>query len=422
MLCPADPSGGIFDLAALAERSLLVTEVDGSDTRYSMLTTVRAVAERWLEEAEPQARYAGGTPSTCVRSCAASTIACGHRGKRTPAAGWQDSSTRPGRPSWAQHDDPRVGIGDQRGAVSRLVFEPVARTRRVEPRPARPSRRHDAGPPAVPSWCRPGPRPTAVISAWPANRHGRRRGRHGAAAAIALELLADVALYEGDWRPQRVPQTSFGGSATNSVMRHVGVRRVGAAPRPHVRRRSSAGAGGPPRRSARGPRTERCRVARLRPWRCIERGGDPGAADECARRSTSAPRSAIGTSCPWPARRSLPSTPAPVTSDWRSTRYADASPDFRRHGNDTHAVTAMRNLVHCSRRSATTAGPGDCRRDVERTTRVSYGAEAEVIADVVERIERRVGLSRFATWWEDGRASTSTARPARPRAGRPHRH
>lgn len=40
----------IYDLAALAERSLLVADVDGSATRYRMLATVRAVAARWLEE------------------------------------------------------------------------------------------------------------------------------------------------------------------------------------------------------------------------------------------------------------------------------------------------------------------------------------------------------------------------------------
>ncbi|MEY2581467.1 MAG: hypothetical protein QOE09_1316, partial [Ilumatobacteraceae bacterium] len=40
----------VFDLASLAERSLLSAEVDGPATRYRMLSTVRAVAARWLEE------------------------------------------------------------------------------------------------------------------------------------------------------------------------------------------------------------------------------------------------------------------------------------------------------------------------------------------------------------------------------------
>jgi hypothetical protein len=46
----ADRAGVIFDLAALAERSLLVADVGESATRYRMLATVRSVAGRWLEE------------------------------------------------------------------------------------------------------------------------------------------------------------------------------------------------------------------------------------------------------------------------------------------------------------------------------------------------------------------------------------
>src|SRR6185295_7003285 len=45
-----DTAAVIFDLASLAERSLLVAEVDGPTTRYRMLATVRGVAGRWLDE------------------------------------------------------------------------------------------------------------------------------------------------------------------------------------------------------------------------------------------------------------------------------------------------------------------------------------------------------------------------------------
>ncbi len=50
VVAPDDPTGARFDLASLAERSLLVADVDGAGSRYDMLTTMRAVAERWLEE------------------------------------------------------------------------------------------------------------------------------------------------------------------------------------------------------------------------------------------------------------------------------------------------------------------------------------------------------------------------------------
>jgi predicted ATPase len=46
----ADVVSVSFDLAALVERSLLVQDDDGSTTWYRMLATVRSVAARWLEE------------------------------------------------------------------------------------------------------------------------------------------------------------------------------------------------------------------------------------------------------------------------------------------------------------------------------------------------------------------------------------
>ena len=47
---PMEPSAAPFHLAALADRSLLAADVGHASTRYSMLSTVRAVAERWLDE------------------------------------------------------------------------------------------------------------------------------------------------------------------------------------------------------------------------------------------------------------------------------------------------------------------------------------------------------------------------------------
>lgn len=52
VLAPDDPRGALFELGALAERSLLVAHVDGPETSYSMLTTVRAVASKWLDETD----------------------------------------------------------------------------------------------------------------------------------------------------------------------------------------------------------------------------------------------------------------------------------------------------------------------------------------------------------------------------------
>lgn len=49
VLAPDRPAAAVFDLASLAEQSLLAVEPDPDATRYRMLTTVRTVAAAWSE-------------------------------------------------------------------------------------------------------------------------------------------------------------------------------------------------------------------------------------------------------------------------------------------------------------------------------------------------------------------------------------
>jgi hypothetical protein len=78
---------------------------------------------------------------------------------------------------------------------------------------------------------------------------------------------------------------------------------------------------------------------------------------------------------------------------------------YVRHGNFTHAVTAMRHLVGLlarvgdDRAAALLAGAIS-----KESLRVSYGLEAEQIAAVVAGIERRVGNEQFTAWFGEGQA------------------
>ncbi len=83
--------------------------------------------------------------------------------------------------------------------------------------------------------------------------------------------------------------------------------------------------------------------------------------------------------------------------------YADCLHGYLRHGNLVHALTALREIVEPLGDSGDTmtavqlaaATFGDARR-------VSYGAQAERLPAVVERLRNSVGDDRFEQWWASG--------------------
>jgi predicted ATPase len=83
--------------------------------------------------------------------------------------------------------------------------------------------------------------------------------------------------------------------------------------------------------------------------------------------------------------------------------FAACLADYLRHGNHTHAVTALRNLVEPLHDGGETeaavmvaaAASSDARRG-------SYGAEAERLPAVVARMREAVDEDRFGQWWADG--------------------
>jgi tetratricopeptide (TPR) repeat protein len=85
--------------------------------------------------------------------------------------------------------------------------------------------------------------------------------------------------------------------------------------------------------------------------------------------------------------------------------YADCLHGYLRHGNLVHALTAVREVVEpladsgetvaAVQLAAATFGDGH---------RVSYGPQAERLPAVVERLRRSVGDDSFEAWWSTGAA------------------
>ena len=409
VLVPDAPDSAVFDLAGLAERSLLTAERAGTETRYSMFTTVRTVAEHWLDESGSADR---------VRRRHAEHVAEVLRDiddrLRTPqepeGRRRLDEFVAEVRAAhrWAQHNDPQLASTMSgaliHAAYSSLWLEPAEWSRALLTR--------DPDPAGVGF-----PGATLMVAAAAAHRgdltFARERAETVAAVtegrerAIATELLADVALYEGDLE----------GAARAAVeLRRLGDQ-LGDAHAVAFGAVDAALArvyGG----DARGAldQLDRLDLGDLgdlaptdRAWLSFVRGdalsalGDPGAAnaflDAIGLGESVGNRFVISVS-----RTSLATEHARAGElGLAFDAFNDSLQDYLRHGNFTHAVTAMRNLI------GLLARVGDDRAAVllagamaDARLRVSYGAEAEQIADVLDGVERRVGSNQFATWFAEG--------------------
>ena len=408
ILTPADPSSVIVNLASLAERSLLVADLGRSHTRYAMLTTVRAVAGRWLADdgLADSVRRRHAEHITAVVSVVDDQL-------RTPQEvdGRQrlDGLVNEVRVAhrWAREHDPELAA-----RLSGALFHAAYRSVWNEPA----------------EWSR------ALLGAATDRDHGQLLGavvmtaaaaahrgdltfaREQASAvaaasagrlrAITVEVLADVALYEGDLA-----------GATRAGME---LRRLGAELGDlHATTFGTVDValalvfGGDP--SGALDELARADVEDLAPtdlaWLAYSRGAalstrrEPDAAAEfleaIALGETVGNRFVISV-----ARMDLAVEHARA-GDFRAAidASADALRDYLRHGNSIHAVTAMRNLVGMFEalgddRGATLLGGAMSRRDL----RASFGAEADQISEVLERVERRVGVGCFTDWFEQGRA------------------
>ena len=398
----------IFELAALAERSLLVADVAGSTTQYRMLTTVRAVAARWLDDSgtadEVRRRHAEHFTTAAVMI---------DRQIRTPAEadGRQrlDAIAAEVRAAhcWAREYRPQLAA-EMSGALHLAAYSTFWNE------PAEWSRVLLAQQPDVYTGTLLGAR--IVVAGADANRSqlvaaqvaatGLSTALDPRVRAAAWEILADVAIYDGHLSEV---------AAITAELRRLGEKLED----PHA----VAMAGVDEAlalafdNDADGALVvlSRLDLETLSPsdraWVIYARGealstvGDPTA--------TSAYSEAIemaqGIGNPFVAsvaRASLAAEHARAgdMSD-AFDEYAICLQEYARHGNYVHAVTTLRNLIEIlvavgDDHGATIlagATSGD-------HLRPSYGVETTRLSMLLAAVEQRVGAANFAIWTGDGLA------------------
>jgi predicted ATPase/DNA-binding winged helix-turn-helix (wHTH) protein len=83
--------------------------------------------------------------------------------------------------------------------------------------------------------------------------------------------------------------------------------------------------------------------------------------------------------------------------------YADCLHGYLRHGNLVHALTALREIVEPLSDSGDTMNAVQlAAATVGEARRVSYGAQAERLPTVIERLRNSVDVDRFDQWWATG--------------------
>ena len=223
VLAPDDPPAHRLALAALAERSLLVADVDGADdplldARDGPGGGRRAGSTRPGRADEVRRRHAEHVAAVAGRGRRPSPHA--RRGRR-PRPPRRRRRRGRGPPTAGPGSTTRARVGHERRAVPRRPLEPLVRAGRL----GRGAAGRAGGPPAAPRrprWPSPERPPTAAT--WPRAREASRSSRPRPAAGCGrspLELLADVALYEGDLAAAAARPTSSAGSATSSSDPHV---------------------------------------------------------------------------------------------------------------------------------------------------------------------------------------------------------
>ncbi len=408
VLAPDAPGSVTFDLAALAERSLLVADGTRSQTRYAMFTTVRAVAEQWLEQsgrAETERRRHAEHVAEVLGAIDDQLRTTQEGDGRRRLEDLVDEARAAHR--WARQDDPalasRMSAALFHAAYSSLWHEPAEWSRALLASHA------GAAEPRYPGA-------TLLVAAAAAHRgdlvFARERASAVAAAAegrlraIAIELLADVALYEGDLDGARRAGDELRRIGDRLGDRHAATFGVVDAALARIY-------GGEPQRALDDLAGVDARelAPTDRAWLALTRGdalsalGDPAAAADYLAAielgSSVGNRFVVSASMTSLATEYARSGAMAAALD----AFGVALRSFVRHGNHTHAVTAMRNLVGVlenlgDERAATViAGAMSSER-----LRVSYGREAEQIVALLDRTQRRVGSSRFGEWFSHGQS------------------
>lgn len=390
-------------LGALSERSLLATDMTAHETRYVMLSTVRTVGSKWLDDVgrtpAVRGRHAAyiaqewddidhriRTPDEASARVRADAIVAetraAHRWARSHDAELADSMLRSLHHVAYQGlwHEPSVWAADlvttRSDAIGATLVLAAAAAHRGDLAVAR-------------QWCRPAlGNPDAKVR------------------AIANEVLADVALYAGQLDAATLHATAMHDLGLELDDAHFATFAVVDAAL------AEAYAGRPVEAITLVDRfmADRRELALSdRAWLHYTRGDalslahDASAADEFERALqlglavdsrfvVSVSHTALAAEF---ARRG--------TFDLAIDTYVECLTDHLRHGNFTHAVTAMRNLVSLltslgDDRSAVVVGAAMSNDHL----RISYGIEAETLAEELAAVRARVGTAKYTAWFEEG--------------------
>jgi predicted ATPase/DNA-binding winged helix-turn-helix (wHTH) protein len=402
-----DESAVLFDLAALAERSLLTADVAGSASRFRMLVTVRAVAGRWLEESstadEVRRRHARHyTEATRIIDLQLRTPSEADARQRLDAITGELRAAH----SWARRHEPELASA-MSGFLHLAVYstfwnEPVEWSRLLLAENSHASHDELLG-------------ARIVAAGADANSGGLAAARATATAlskvvdprvrAAGVEILADVAIYDGhleeaaglsdelrqlgddlgDWHAIAMSAVDaslalafdYKSDSALEHLRAIDLEQLSPSDRAWI-----IYAGG----------------------EALSAAGDPGAVGAYAE-AVEIARMIGNPFVTSVARMSL------ATELARAGRFRDALDhfgvclrDYARHGNFVHAVTTLRNLVGVlvaigDDHGATVLAGATASDEL----RPSYGIETAQLSTVVADIERRAGTDQFATWTGEGR-------------------
>ena len=397
----------VFALGSLADRSLLVADTDGPSTRYRMLSTIRAVADRWLDNDAESA--------TAVRRRHAMHFAEVIRAVdgviRTPieidGRRRLDAVIDEIRIAhyWAQRCEPELAA-DISGALHLAAYstfwnEPVEWARSLLARYPGAAADELLG-------------ARLMVAGAAANRGelgvaraevvGASRADHLRTRAAAVEILSDVGLYAGDLD---------GVTASTDELRLLGAE-LAESHWEVVAAVNAALA----LTFADHPREAIERLAEVtlvesspsdRAWATYARGealsalGEPDAADAYL----SAIDLARSVGNPFVVSVSQVSLASEYSRAGSHRQALDAFAEclhaYARHGNYVHAVTALRNMIEVLAAVGDNHGAAVIGAATSNDLlRKSYGPEAERLADVLVSVERRVGPTQFSEWVLEG--------------------
>ncbi len=403
----SDPAAVVFDLASLAERSLLVAEVDGPTTRYRMLATVRAVAGHWLDESRASddvrrrhAEHFADATRLVDRQIRTPGEAEGRRRLNSIVAEVRAAHR------WAQRHEPKLA-SSMSGALHLAAYstfwsEPAAWSRSLL------AQYPDAAGDALYGA-------RLVVAAEATNRGELDDARSAATAAVAaqdptvrltaLEILADVAVYAGHLSEAALVTEQLRSLGEELGDSHaVAIAAVDAA--------LALAYGGDASLALThldGVNLDAMSLSD-RAWIMYARGEalSAGALPDATTTFIAAIELARTIGNPFVtsvARMSLAAEHARAGQLHQSLdAYSACLHEYVRHGNFVHAVTTLRNLVEMlvtlgdDRAAALLAAATSSQQ-----LRPSYGPEVVRLSRVVAGIEQRVGASRFGAWTDEGR-------------------